>query len=83
MIDKNPLFLSITKLFYLLVSWSGYEERFLAAGCVVNSPECFIFVVPRSHHRSPHLGLEVVFEAGDVPVLEVVTGEVALQGGLD
>ena len=46
-------------------------------------PECFIFVVPRSHHRSPHLGLEVVFEAGDVPVLEVVTGEVALQGGLD
>ena len=48
----------------------------------MNSPECFIFVVPRSHHRSPHLGLEVVFEAGDVPVLEVVTGEVALQGGL-
>ena len=31
---------------------------------------------------APQLSLEVVFEAGDVPVLQVVAGEVTLQGGL-
>ena len=46
----------------------------------MNFPESFIFVIPGRHHPSPQLCLEVVFEAGDVPVLQVVAGEVALQG---
>ena len=69
-----------TEILYLLVRWPGYEKGFLTAGCVMNFPEFFISVVPGRQHASPELSLELVFEAGQVPVLQVVPGEVALQG---
>ena len=49
----------------------------------MNLSKYFIFVIPGCHYQAPQLCLEVVFEAGDVPVLEVVAGEVALQGRLE
>ena len=63
--------------------WSGYEERFLTAGQVLYSPECFIILIPGRHHlhQASELGLQLPLEAGDVPLLEL--GEVTLQHWLD
>ena len=66
-------------MIHLLTCRSSNEERLLTARSVMNPPERLVLVVPGSHHHTTELCLQLVFEVGDVPVLQVMVGVVTLQ----